>query len=76
MNPSRNIISDTTTGTSGHAHLLVAEPGGLMTPESPEAVMAEVAYRKTCISSLLEKILREEESCDQVEMDEPDESGE
>jgi hypothetical protein len=72
MNPSRHIISDTTTGTNGHAHLLVAEPGGLMTPESPEAVMAEVAYRKTCISSLLEKMFREEEAQNQVDDDEPE----
>ena len=72
MNPSCHIISDTTTGTSGHAHLLVAGSGGLMTPESPEAVMAEVAYRETCISSLLEKMFREDEAQNQVDDDEPE----
>jgi hypothetical protein len=57
------------TDTSGHAHLLVSETDGLVTLESPEAVMKEVAFRESCISSLLQDILRNEEAQDRVEVD-------
>jgi hypothetical protein len=57
------------TDTSGHAHLLVSETDGLATLESPEAVMEEVAFRETGISSVLQDILRNEEAQDRVEMD-------
>jgi hypothetical protein len=53
MNPFVQNMSGTTTGANAHAHLLVAESGGLVTLESPEAVMAEVEFRATHVSSLL-----------------------
>jgi len=54
-----NKMGGTTTGTPAHAHLLVAESGGLVTMESPTAVMEEVAFRATHVSSLLEKMFEE-----------------
>ena len=59
MNPFLQNTSGTTTGANAHAHLLVAESGGLVTLESPEAVMAEVEFRATHISSFLEQIFTE-----------------
>jgi hypothetical protein len=59
MDPFLQKMSVTTTGTTHHAHLLVAESGGLVAMESPEAVMEEVAFRATHISSLLEEMLEE-----------------
>ena len=59
MNPFLQKMGGTTTGTGSHAHLLVAESGGLVTLETPEAVMEEVEFRTTHISSLLEEILEE-----------------
>jgi hypothetical protein len=49
----------TTTGGSGHAHLLVAESGGLVALESPEAVMEEVEFRATHVGELLEEMFAE-----------------
>jgi hypothetical protein len=49
----------TSTGTGGHAHLLFTEPGGRVTLESPEAVMEEVEFRATHVSSLLEEMFEE-----------------
>ena len=59
MDPFLKNMSGTTTGANIHAHLLVAEGGGLVTLESPEAVMAEVAFRATHVSSLLEQMFAE-----------------
>jgi hypothetical protein len=59
MDPLLNKMSGTTTGTGSHAHLLVAESGGLVTMESPEAVMEEVAFRATHVGSLLEAMFEE-----------------
>jgi hypothetical protein len=59
MDPTRHDMIGTTTGAATHAHLLVAESGGLVTMESPEEVMAEVAFRATCVSTLMEKMFEE-----------------
>lgn len=59
MNPFLQITNGTTTGTSAHAHLLVAESGGIITLESPADVMAEVEFRTTHVSSLLEEMFEE-----------------
>jgi hypothetical protein len=59
MDPFQHNLSGTTTGTAIHAHLLVAEGGGVILMESPEAVMEEVAFRATHISSLLEEMFEE-----------------
>jgi hypothetical protein len=59
MNPSRQILQGTATGTIQHAHLLVTESGGLVAQESSEAVMAEVAFRTTHVGSLLEEMFKE-----------------
>ena len=48
-----------TSGAGSHAHLLVAETGGIVTMESPEAVMKEVEYRATHISALMEEMFKE-----------------
>lgn len=42
-----------------HAHLVVAETGGLAVMESPEEVMAEVEFRATHLSSLMEEMFEE-----------------
>jgi hypothetical protein len=42
-----------------HAHLLIAETGGLVVVESPEEVMAEVEFRATHLSSLMEDMFKE-----------------
>jgi len=59
MDPLLNKLSGTTTGRATRAHLLVAESGGLVTMESPKAVMEEVAFRATHVSSLLEEMFEE-----------------
>ena len=59
MNPFLQKMGGTTTGTGSHAHLLVAESGGLVLLETPEAVMEEVEFRTTHISSLLEEMFEE-----------------
>jgi hypothetical protein len=70
MTPNLNKLGGTTTGTSAHAHLLVAESGGLITLESPEAVMEEVEFRATHVSSLMEEMFAEARKHDFWEMDE------
>lgn len=64
MDPFRNNLSGTTTGTGSHAHLLVAESGGLVLMETPEAVMEEVEFRTTHVSSLLEEMFEESKKHD------------
>jgi hypothetical protein len=64
MDPFRNNLSGTTTGTGSHAHLLVAESGGLVLLETPEAVMEEVEFRTTHVSSLLEEMFEESKNHD------------
>ena len=59
MNPIRHDMIGTTTGTAARAHLLVAESGGLVTMDCPEAVMAELAFRATCVSTLMEEMFEE-----------------
>ena len=59
MNPFLQKMGGTTTGTGSHAHLLVAESGGLVLLETPEAVMEEVEFRTTHVSSLLEEMFEE-----------------
>jgi hypothetical protein len=59
MDPFLQKMSGTATGTTPHAHLLVAESGGLVTLESPDEVMAEVEFRTTHVSSLLEEMFEE-----------------
>jgi hypothetical protein len=59
MNPFLQNMNGTTTDANAHAHLLVAESGGLVILESPEAVMAEVEFRATHVSSLLEQMFTE-----------------
>jgi hypothetical protein len=53
------MIGSTTTGPGSHAHLLVAEMCDLTVPESPATVMAEVEFRATHISSLMEEMFEE-----------------
>jgi hypothetical protein len=59
MNPFLQKMDGTTTGALSHAHLLVAESGGIITLESPEAVMAEVEFRTTHVSSLMTEMFEE-----------------
>jgi len=61
MNPTRNRLGGTTTGATQHAHLMVAESGGLTTPtlENAEAVMEEVEFRATHVSLLLANMFEE-----------------
>lgn len=59
MTPMLHKLGVTTTGSLGHAHLLVAESGGLVTLESPEAVMEEVEFRSTHVGALLEELFEE-----------------
>jgi hypothetical protein len=60
MNPfPQKMLGPPTVGTASHAHLLVAESGGLVTLESPEAVMEEVEFRATYIGPLLEELFAE-----------------
>jgi hypothetical protein len=64
MNPFLQKMGGTTTGTGSHAHLLVAESGGLVLLETPEAVMEEVEFRTTHVSSLLEEMFEESKKHD------------
>ena len=59
MDPIRQNLMGSTIGTGAHAHLLVAESGGLILLETPEAVMDEVNFRATHVSSLLEEMFEE-----------------
>ena len=59
MNPFLQNVNGTPTGANAHAHLLVAESAGLVSLESPEAVMAEVEFRTTHVGSLLEEMFEE-----------------
>ena len=59
MNPSLHKLGGPITGNASHAHLLVAESGGMVALESPEAVMEEVAFRATHVSSLLAEMFEE-----------------
>jgi len=59
MNPFLQNMGGTATGASSHAHLLVAESGGIIALESPAAVMAEVEFRTTHVSSLLEEMFED-----------------
>ena len=59
MDPSLNKSTDTGMPPGVHAHLLVAETGGLVTLDSPAAVMAEVAFRTSHISALMEEMFEE-----------------
>jgi len=70
MTPRIDKPGGTTTGMCGHAHLLVAESGGLITLESPEAVMEEVEFRATHVSSLMEEMFAEAKKHDFWELDE------
>jgi hypothetical protein len=59
MTPFVKSTDRPTPETATHAHLLVAETGGLIIAESPEAVMAEVEFRATHLSSLMKEMLEE-----------------
>jgi hypothetical protein len=60
MNPfPQKMPRPPTVSVVSHAHLLVAESGGLVTLESPEAVMDEVEFRATYIGPLLEELFAE-----------------
>ena len=52
------------------AHLLAMELGGRFVPETPEAVMREIAFRSTHVSRLLEEMFREAETRNLLEVDE------
>jgi hypothetical protein len=72
MDPFLHMISSTDTGAGSHAHLLVAESGGLIAMESPEAVMEEVEFRATHVSSLLSEMFEESKKHDNFwELNEP-----
>lgn len=64
MNPSLHKLGGSTMGNASHAHLLIAESGGLVTLESPEAVMDEVEFRATHVSSLLLEMFEESKKHD------------
>ena len=66
MNPSLHKPGGSTTGNASHAHLLVAESGGLITLESPEAVMEEVEFRATHVSLLLTEMFEESKKRDRI----------
>ena len=59
MTPFLNRPERTTFDAGSHAHLLVAETGGLVARESPEEVMAEIEFRATHLSSLMEDMFKE-----------------
>lgn len=59
MTPNLHKIGGTAIGTYAHAHLLVAESSGLVTLESPDAVMEEVEFRATHVSLLMEEMFDE-----------------
>ena len=59
MNPFLQNMNGTNTGANTHAHLLVTESGGLVTQETPAAVMAEIEFRNTHVSSLLAEMFEQ-----------------
>jgi hypothetical protein len=69
MTPNLNKLGGTMAGTSAHAHLLVAESGGRITLESPGAVMEEVEFRASHVSSLMEDMFAETRKHDCWEWD-------
>jgi hypothetical protein len=71
MTPFPKKMSETSTGAGGHAHLLVVESGGLVALESPEAVMEEVEFRATHLSSLMDEMFEEAKKHDWWEAGEP-----
>jgi hypothetical protein len=71
MTPYLKTMDGTTTGSSAHAHLLMAESGGLVAMESPQAVMAEVEFRATHLSSLMEEMFEEAGKKEVWDIDEP-----
>lgn len=54
-----------------HAHLLAIEMNGQKMVETPEAVMQEVEFRTTHISSLMEEMFEAAKNRDWFELDEP-----
>jgi hypothetical protein len=70
MDPNLRKISGTETAVS-HAHLLAREMNGHGELENPAAVMAEVAFRATHISSLMEEMFETAKNKDWWETDEP-----
>jgi len=64
-----NLGGDIKPSQCSHAHLLVTESGGLAAAESPEAVMEEVEFRATHLSSLLEEMFEEAKKHDWWESD-------
>ena len=64
MNPFLQNMNGTTTGANTHAHLLVTESGGLVTLESPAAVMAEIDFRTTHVSALMTEMFEESKKHD------------
>ena len=71
MTPFPEKLIQKSPGMGGHAHLLVAESGGLIAMESPEAVMEEVEFRATHLSSLMEEMFAEAKKHDWWEAAEP-----
>lgn len=71
MTPFLNRTDHTATDAARHAHLLVAETGGLVTVESPAEVMEEIEFRATHLSSLMEEMFAEAMKHDWWEGDEP-----
>lgn len=59
MAPVQKQITDVTTGTGFHAHLLVAEMNGKALPETPAAVMEEIEYRANHISLLMARMFED-----------------
>lgn len=59
MTPFENRTDRTVADAAHHAHLLVTESAGLVTSESPEAVMEEIEFRATHLSSLMEEMFEE-----------------
>ena len=59
MTPMVNRIDRPATQAVIHAHLLVTEAEGRVALESPEAVMEEVEFRATHLSSLMEEMFEE-----------------
>ena len=70
MTPLLNKMNHAAPHESFHAHLLVAEMSGPAAAESPEAVMAEVEFRATHLSSLMTEMLEESTKHDLWEDDE------
>lgn len=68
--PNKSVGPSPSPGSLEHAHLLVTEAGGLVAMESPEAVMEEIEFRATHVSSLLEKMFEETGKHDWWEPDE------